>query len=111
MVPYEESTGVHCAFVAKAVEYLGLGLPQVCTPLEGLRRHFADEPAIRFAGFSGREFGDAILAWLTVPRAQRIAWSQTASERVRRDLDWPVIARRAVDFVEEVAGRPQSPTA
>lgn len=108
IVPYEESTGVHCAFVAKAVEYLGLGLPQVCTPLEGLRRYFGNEPAIRFAGFTGGEFGNAILGWLNVPREQRIAWARAASERVRRELDWPVIARRAVDFVEEVARRPQS---
>lgn len=108
IVPYEESTGVHCAFVAKAVEYLGLGLPQVCTPLEGLRRHFSDEPAIRFAGFDGGEFGEAILAWLKVPHEARTALGRAASERVRRELDWPVIARRAVDFVEEVTRRPQT---
>lgn len=109
MVPYEESTGVHCAFVAKAVEYLGVGLPQVCTPLEGLRRHFATEPAIRFADFDGSAFGAALLSWLKVPRAQRLVWGRAASERVRRELDWPVIARRAADLVEEVARRPQTP--
>ncbi|MBK9137545.1 MAG: glycosyltransferase family 4 protein [Verrucomicrobia bacterium] len=108
MVPYEESTGVHCAFVAKAVEYLGLGLPQVCTRLEGLRCHFAEEPAIRFTDFSGDALGAAILEWLKVPREQRLTWGRSASDRVRRELDWPIIARRAVDLVEEVAARHQT---
>jgi hypothetical protein len=31
MVPYEESTGTHCAFVAKIVEYLATGLPVAST--------------------------------------------------------------------------------
>jgi glycosyltransferase involved in cell wall biosynthesis len=105
IVPYEESTGVHCAFVAKSVEYLGLGLPQVCTRLEGLRRYFGDEPAIRFTDFDGAAFGTAILDWLQVPRAQRVAWGRAASARVRRELDWSVLARRAADFVEAVAAR------
>ena len=34
IVPYEESAGTHCAFVAKIVEYVASGLPAVCTPLQ-----------------------------------------------------------------------------
>src|SRR5207249_3227107 len=44
IVPYEESTGTHCAFVAKIVEYLAVGLPVVSTPLNSAQRYFKDEP-------------------------------------------------------------------
>lgn len=108
MVPYEESTGVHCAFVAKAVEYLGLGLPTVSTPLEGLRRYFHDEPLIRFGGFDGDRLGDEILGWLKEPSARRLEWGRRASERVARNLDWPILAAAAADFVEAAAGPPQN---
>lgn len=102
MVPYEESTGVHCAFVAKTVEYLGVGLPVVSTPLESARRYFASEPMVRFAEFEGEAFARRILSWLTEPAAQRRAWGEAASERVRRNLDWGVISAKAVDFVERI---------
>ena len=39
IVPYEESAGTHCAFVAKVVEYVASGLPAVSTPLESIRRY------------------------------------------------------------------------
>ncbi len=102
IVPYEESNGTHCAFVAKAVEYLGCGLPVVSTPLENLRRYFAEEPAIRFAGFDGAGFGDAILAWLEQPAASRRQLGLAASSRVARDLDWRVVTGHAVTFAESV---------
>jgi len=38
IVPYEESTGTHCAFVAKVIEYVASGLPTVCTPLKSIQR-------------------------------------------------------------------------
>lgn len=109
IVPYEESAGVHCAFVAKAVEYLGLGLPVVATPLRGLQRYFRDEPLLRFTSFEGNAFGEAILGWLREPPARRAEWGRLAAARVRRDLDWRVIAANAADCVEEVAGRRQHP--
>ncbi len=102
MVPYEESTGVHCAFVAKTVEYLGVGLPVVSTPLESARRYFANEPMVRFAEFEGEGFARQILSWLKEPVARRRAWGQAASERVRQNLDWGVISAKAVDFVERI---------
>ncbi len=40
IVPYEESAGTHCAFVAKVVEYVASGLPAVATPLKSIRRYF-----------------------------------------------------------------------
>jgi glycosyltransferase involved in cell wall biosynthesis len=100
IVPYEESNGTHCAFVAKAVEYLGCGLPVVSTPLENLSRYFADEPAIRFSGFDGGSFADRVLGALAQPAAQRRAIGLAASARVARELDWRVVTGRAVAFTE-----------
>lgn len=101
IVPYEESRGVHCAFVAKVVEYLGLGLPTVCTPLQSLRRYFGDEPLIRFSEFDGASFGERILSWLQEPVQKRRQLAPAAIQRVRAALDWRVISRRALDFVED----------
>jgi glycosyltransferase involved in cell wall biosynthesis len=101
IVPYEESTGTHCAFVAKMVEYLGLGLPVVCTPLNGVRRYFKQEPLVSFSGFDGASFGEGIIRWLNEPPERRYALARPASERVRANLDWHTISRRAIDFVDE----------
>jgi glycosyltransferase involved in cell wall biosynthesis len=100
MVPYEESEGVHCAFVAKIVEYLGTGLPAVSTPLRSARSYFGAEPALRFAGFDGASFGQAILDWLATPAPERQALGLAASARVARELDWSALSRRAIDFLE-----------
>lgn len=102
IVPYEESLGTHCAFVAKAVEYLGCGLPVASTPLENLRGYFQDEPAVRFSSFTGAGLARVILEWLEVSPARRRELGLHASSRVARELDWPVIAGRALDFVEQV---------
>ncbi|MFM8880219.1 MAG: glycosyltransferase, partial [Verrucomicrobiota bacterium] len=83
LVPYEESQGVHCAFVAKAVEYLGCGIPCVSTPLENLSRYFAGEPAIRFSGGSGPSFAEAVRGFLDLPLARR------------RECGWAAAARGA----------------
>lgn len=103
LVPYEETTGTHCAFVAKIVEYLGVGLPVVSTAIRSIHRYFADEPLARFVPFEGRAFAGAVFEQLQLPRAQQVEWGRRASERVRRDLDWQVISGRAVDFVEQTA--------
>ena len=105
IIPYEESRGTHCAFVAKVVEYLGTGIPAVCTPLNNVRRYFANEPAIKFSGFDGASFGDAILAWLNEPLEKRLALGRAASELVKASLDWRALSRRAADFVESVHAR------
>ncbi|MBI3876624.1 MAG: glycosyltransferase, partial [Verrucomicrobia bacterium] len=102
IIPYEESRGTHCAFVAKVVEYLGTGIPAVCTPLNNVRRYFANEPAIKFSNFDGASFGDAILAWLNEPAEKRATLGLAASERVEAALDWRALSKRAADFVEEV---------
>ncbi len=104
IVPYEESNGTHCAFVAKAVEYLGCGLPVVSSPLENLSRYFVAEPAIRFSGFDGVSFADRLLSWLDTPLAQRREIGLNASMRVARELDWRVVTRRAVEFTEAWSG-------
>lgn len=107
IVPYEESTGTHCAFVAKIVEYLAVGLPVVSTPIQSARRYFANEPLARFAAFDGEQFGQEILNWLSVPLAQQMEWAEPASRRVRAELDWRVISRNAAAFVERVGAGPR----
>ena len=102
IIPYEESTGTHCAFVAKLVEYLAVGLPVVSTPLDSARRYFKDEPMVRFAGFDGIDFGRKIVSWLEEPPAQRQALARAASARVQAELDWRAISKKAVDFVERI---------
>ena len=104
LVPYEASQGVHCAFVAKAVEYLGCGIPCVSTPLENLSRYFAGEPAIRFSGWSGPSFAETVLGFLDLPRPRRREIGRAAADRVAAHLDWGVIAAHAADFVERQAG-------
>jgi glycosyltransferase involved in cell wall biosynthesis len=100
MVPYEESTGTHSAFVAKIVEYLAVGLPAVSTPLNSAVRYFGKEPMVRFAEFNGEAFGRRLLEALRAPHD--IEAARRASERVRRELDWRTISRNAVDFAERV---------
>jgi glycosyltransferase involved in cell wall biosynthesis len=103
IVPYEESSGVHCAFVAKIVEYLATGLPVVSTSLDSAQRYFGREPAVKFAGFDGDVFGQAVLDWLKEPAERRDRVGRAASQRVRAELDWRVIGKNAIDFVEQIA--------
>jgi glycosyltransferase involved in cell wall biosynthesis len=102
IVPYEESTGTHCAFVAKIVEYLGLGLPVVSTPLNSARRYFGNEPVVRFSEFNGESFGKLVLGWLDEPLEKRRTLGRVASQRVQSELDWRAISRKAIDFVERI---------
>lgn len=101
IIPYEESNGTHCAFVAKAVEYLGVGLPVVSTRLKNLAQYFKDEPRMRFSDFSGIDFANQILSWLGDPALGDEAAARRAADRVREHLDWRAICRRAVDFLEK----------
>jgi glycosyltransferase involved in cell wall biosynthesis len=102
IVPYEESTGTHCAFVAKIVEYLGAGLPVVSTPLNSAQRYFGNEPAVRFSEFNGESFGQQILSWLDEPLERRRSLGRAASQRVQVELDWSTISKKAIDFVEKI---------
>lgn len=105
IVPYEESAGTHCAFVAKVVEYVASGLPTVCTPLQSIRGYFQNDPMVRFSEFNGADFGKKILDWLDEPP---LAWQIRAAQsaaRVEAELDWEPLCRRAVDFVEGIYTR------
>ncbi len=105
IVPYEESAGTHCAFVAKIVEYVASGLPGVCTPLKSIQRYFQNDPLVRFSEFNGADFGKKILNWLDEPPS---AWQVQAGQsaaRVKVELDWQPLCRKAVDFVEKIAAR------
>jgi len=108
IVPYEESAGTHCAFVAKIVEYVATGLPTVCTPLKSVQGFFKNDPLVKFAGFDGADFGNKILEWLAAPVSDWQPHAETSSARVRAELDWGPLCRKAVDFAERIAARHQT---
>ncbi len=100
IIPYESSSGTHCAFVAKLVEYAALGLPVVITPLAGVKAFFGDEPSVRFSAFDGEQFAGDVLGVLDNPPPR--TESERLATRVAAELDWPVICARAVDQLEAV---------
>ena len=102
IVPYEESAGTHCAFVAKLVEYVATGLPAVCTPLKSVQSYFKNDPLVKFASFDGQEFGEKILEWLAAPVASWQPFAAASSARVRAELDWQPLCAKAVNFAEQV---------
>ena len=106
IVPYEESAGTHCAFVAKVVEYVASGLPAVSTPLKSIRRYFQDDPMVRFSKFDGEDFGRKIIGWLDEPTQTWQTRARASSARVKAELDWRPLCRKAVDFVEKATARP-----
>jgi glycosyltransferase involved in cell wall biosynthesis len=103
IVPYEASTGTHCAFVAKIVEYLAVGLPVVSTKLDSASRYFGSEPRVSFTEFNGQSFAQAILDRLRNSSSNENSQARVASERVQRELDWRAISRKAIDFVERAS--------
>ncbi|MBL9138476.1 MAG: glycosyltransferase [Verrucomicrobiales bacterium] len=100
ITPYEPSTGTHCAFIAKTIEYLAMGLPVVSTPLEGAVRYYQGLEAVTFSGPLGEGFADGILRWLDLEPAARRARVEPARRKVAAELDWPVLCRRASAFLE-----------
>jgi len=102
IVPYEESAGTHCAFVAKIVEYVATGLPTVCTPLKSVQGYFKNDPLVKFAAFDGKIFGDRILEWFDAPSSSWQPFAEKSSARVRAELDWRPLCAKAMDFAERV---------
>ena len=102
IIPYEESIGTHCAFAAKAVEYAALGIPLVSTPLKSVQRYFRDLPLVRFSEFNGADLGRKAISWFDESPEKISAMGREASDRVRVDLDWRAISRKAVDFLEKI---------
>lgn len=110
IVPYEESAGTHCAFVAKVVEYVAVGLPSVCTPLKSIQCYFDGDPMVRFADFNGTDFGRKIVSWLD---ESPFKWQLDACEsaaRVETELDWQPLCSRAIDFVEKIYSTAKAPS-
>lgn len=105
IVPYEESAGTHCAFVAKIVEYVATGLPVVCTPLRSVRSYFDHDPMVKFSEFNGEDFGRKILLWLNEPVSNWQPHAAASAARVKAELDWQPLCRKAVDFVEATYAR------
>ena len=102
IVPYEESAGTHCAFVAKVVEYVASGLPAVCTPLKSIQRYFQNDPMVRFSKFDGADFGKTFISWLDEPAESWRSRARDSAARVKTELDWQPLCRKAVDFVEKI---------
>ncbi len=102
IVPYEESAGTHCAFVAKIVEYVATGLPTVCTPLKSVSGYFKNDPLVKFSKFDGEDFGNKILEWLAAPVSSWQPFAKKSSARVKAELDWQPLCRKAVDFAEKI---------
>jgi glycosyltransferase involved in cell wall biosynthesis len=105
IVPYEESVGTHCAFVAKIVEYVATGLPTVCTPLKSIQRYFQNDPLVKFSEFNGDDFGRNILSWLDEPVSNWQPHAALSAARVKAELDWQPLCRKAVDFIENIEAR------
>ena len=110
IVPYEESAGTHCAFVAKIVEYVASGLPTVCTPLKSVQSYFGNDPLVKFSEFSGSDFGRQILAWLDAPLDLWVSHAETSSRRVQAELDWQPLCCKAVDFAEKICSTAKTPS-
>ncbi len=101
ITPYEPSTGTHCAFVAKTVEYLALGLPVVSTPLDSALRYYSGLAGVKFSGTAGEGFAEAILDWIHASPAARAAAVEPARRKVESELDWSIVCRHAAGFIEE----------
>ena len=109
IIPYEESIGTHCAFAAKPVEYSALGIPVVSTPLKSVQGYFREIPLVRFSKFDGADFGKTVVSWFDESPEKISAMGKEASARVKADLDWRSISRKAIDFLEKVLqSRPQT---
>lgn len=102
IVPYEESAGTHCAFVAKIVEYVATEVPTVCTPLKSVQSFFRGDPMVKFSTFDGVDFGNKILEWLAAPVSSWLPAAMGSSARVRAELDWRPLCAKAVDFAERI---------
>jgi glycosyltransferase involved in cell wall biosynthesis len=109
IVPYEESAGTHCAFVAKIVEYVAVGLPAVTTPLNSIQSFFKDDPMVRFAEFNGVDFGRKIVQWLDESPVRWQLDAARSSARVKAELDWRPLSRQAIDFVEKTFSSARTP--
>ena len=105
IVPYEESAGTHCAFVAKIVEYVATGLPTVCTTLKSVQSYFKNDPMVKFSEFNGEDFGRKILSWLEAPVSNWQPHAAQSAARVKAELDWQPLCRKAVDFIENIEAR------
>jgi glycosyltransferase involved in cell wall biosynthesis len=110
IVPYEESAGTHCAFVAKIVEYVATGLPTVCTPLKSVRSFFKNDPLVKFSEFNGQDFGAKILSWVNEPPAGWQPHAAISAARVKAELDWQPLCRKAVDFAEQTVFTAKAPS-
>ncbi len=102
IVPYEESSGTHCAFVAKIVEYIAIGLPAVSTPLKSIQSYFRNDPMVKFSKFNGEDFGKKIISWFDESPTEWQLSAAKSAAHVQAELDWQPLCRKAIDFVEKI---------
>jgi len=88
--------------VAKTVEYAAMGVPMVCTPLRGTMRYWGNNPIIRFSEMNPASFAEKVLGWFDETPANRRAWGEAASAKVRTELDWQPFSARVVQRLEEI---------
>ncbi len=100
IIPYEQSSGTHCAFVAKMVEYAAVGLPVVSTPLSGTKSFFVNEPTIIFSKFDGKEFAKDTIRVLNSPPQTEA--SNNLTKRVATELDWKSICNNIINHLEAI---------
>jgi hypothetical protein len=55
---------------------------------------------VRFAKFDGADFGGKIVGWLEESPAVWQSRAPESARRVRAELDWKPLCRKAIDFVE-----------
>jgi hypothetical protein len=56
---------------------------------------------VRFSKFDGEDFGKQIISWLDEsPNDWQLDAAKSAA-RVKNELDWQPLCRKAVDFVEK----------
>lgn len=103
IVPYEASEGGHCAFVAKAVEYLALGMPVVSSKLEGLWKFFKANPLIRFTDFNAKEFAKTVIWTLKEAPLIRQRYGSVVARQLQEELSWQAVAERAIQFIEKIS--------
>jgi hypothetical protein len=69
--------------------------------LKSVQGYFKDDPLVKFSTFNGTDFGWKVVEWLDAPTASWLPQAAASSDRVRAELDWGPLCRRAVDFAEK----------
>ncbi len=103
IIPYGDCQGTHSTLLSKGIEYLALGIPFVCTRLRGMQRGLGSRPGVHFCDFDPQALAQAVLGQLAAAPQLEL---EVSSRWAHQHLAWDVVARRAIDFVEDTASVP-----